>query len=138
MERKIMKTMISLMLLLLECVFLFSCTRKEKQETAVQEFVSISQDEAAKLMEEEKDCVILDVRRPDEFSEGHIPEAINIPNETIEEKAEEVLKDKDQLILVYCRSGNRSKQASRKLANMGYTQIREFGGIIDWKGKIEK
>ena len=122
--------------LLLACLILFSCAKKEEERENT--YISISQDEAIRLMEEEKDCIILDVRRPDEFAEGHIPGAINIPNETIFEEAESILNDKDRLILVYCRSGNRSKQASRKLADMGYTQIKEFGGIIDWKGEIEK
>lgn len=130
--------MSKLSIILLTCVFLFSCARKDKEEAAGNDYVSISQNEAMKLMEEEENYVILDVRREDEFVEGHIPGAICIPNESIIEEAEGILKDKDQLILVYCRSGNRSKQASRKLADLGYTRIREFGGIIDWKGEIEK
>ncbi len=126
------------MVFLLACILLVSCSGKKGEETKENTYISISQDEAVKLMGEEKDYVILDVRRPDEFSEGHIPGAVNIPNETIIEEAEGILKDKDRLILVYCRSGNRSKQASQKLAEMGYTKVREFGGIIDWKGETEK
>lgn len=119
-------------------MILFSCVQKQKTEETTNVYLSISQDEAIRLMETEENYVILDVRREDEFAEGHIPGAICIPNEVIAEEAEGILKDKNQLILVYCRSGNRSKQASRKLADMGYSQIREFGGIIDWKGEIEK
>ena len=83
-------------------------------------------------------AVILDVRRPDEFAAGHIPNAVNIPNESIGADEIDELPDKDRLILVYCRSGNRSKQASEKLVRLGYTNIVEFGGILDWKGEIEK
>ena len=87
------------------------------------------------MMEEESNYIILDVRTEEEYNERHIPNAINIPNETIgtEEIAE--LPDKEQLIMVYCRSGNRSKQASQKLADLGYTNIVEFGGINDWTGE---
>ena len=98
----------------------------------------ISMDEAVKMMRDEKDYIILDVRRPDEFAEGHIPGAINVPNEEIGTAEIAKLPNKSQLILVYCRSGNRSKQASEKLVKLGYTNIVEFGGILDWKGEIEK
>ena len=96
----------------------------------------ISMEEAVKIMEDETGYLIVDVRRPDEFSEGHIPGAINVPNEEITDEMPEALPDKDQMILIYCRSGNRSKQASEKLAKIGYTNIYEFGGIIDWTGYI--
>lgn len=82
--------------------------------------------------------IILDVRRADEFAEGHIPGAINVANESIGGSEPVELPDKDQLIYVYCRSGNRSKQAAEKLAALGYSNIIEFGGIIDWTGEIEK
>ena len=98
----------------------------------------ISMDEAVKMMRDEKDYMILDVRRPDEFAEGHIPGAINVPNEEIGTTEIAELPQKSQLILVYCRSGRRSKEASEKLVKLGYTNIVEFGGIIDWKGEIEK
>ena len=98
----------------------------------------ISMDEAVKMMKDEKDDIILDVRRPDEYAEGHIPGAINIPNEEIGTAEIAELPDKSQLILVYCRSGRRSKEASEKLVKLGYTNIVEFGGILDWKGEIEK
>lgn len=96
----------------------------------------ITMEEAAKRMEQEPAAIILDVRRPDEYQAGHIPGAINIPNETIGREALPQLPDKDQTILVYCRSGNRSKQASEKLAALGYTQVLEFGGILDWTGQV--
>ena len=98
----------------------------------------ISMDEAVKMMKDEKNYIILDARRPDEFAEGHIPGAINVPNEEIGTADIAELPDKSQLILVYCRSGRRSKEASEKLTKLGYTNIVEFGGILDWKGEIEK
>lgn len=88
-------------------------------------------------MESTENYIILDVRTPDEYKDRHIKGAINIPNETIGDKEPESLPDKNQLILVYCRSGNRSKQASKKLAEMGYTNIVEFGGINTWSGETE-
>ena len=90
------------------------------------------------MMDRESDYIILDVRTLEEYVQGHIPNAILIPDYDIEEKAEEVLKDKNQLILVYCRSGRRSKLASEKLVQLGYTNIYEFGGIIDWPYEIEQ
>ena len=99
-------------------------------------YTQISMEEAVSMMEKETDYIILDVRTPEEYAEKHIPDAINIPNDVIgtEEIAE--LPDKDQLILVYCRSGNRSKQTSEKLVALGYTNIYEFGGINDWTGEV--
>lgn len=96
----------------------------------------ISQDEAQKIMDEGGDFLIVDVRTPDEYAEGHIKGAINVPNEEIADTEIEALPDKEQLLLVYCRSGNRSKDASPKLAAMGYTNIKEFGGINTWQGEI--
>ena len=98
----------------------------------------ITMSEAVEMMGSERDYIILDVRRPDEFAAGHIPNAVNISNESIGADEIDELPDKDRLILVYCRSGNRSKQASEKLVRLGYTNIVEFGGILDWKGEIEK
>ena len=95
----------------------------------------ISMAEAIAMMEERSDYIILDVRTASEFDGGHIPGAINIPNESIGTDAIPQLPGKDQLIFVYCRSGNRSKQASEKLVKLGYTNIVEFGGIIDWPGE---
>ena len=98
----------------------------------------ISMDEAVKMMRDEKDYIILDVRRPDEYAEGHIPGAINVPNEEIGTAEIAALPDKSQRIFVYCRSGRRSKEASEKLVALGYTNIVEFGGIQDYEGEIEK
>lgn len=92
----------------------------------------VSMDEAIAIMEEESDYILLDVRTAEEFEERHIPGALNIDNEAIGTEEIPELPNKDQLILVYCRSGNRSKQASSKLAALGYTNIVEFGGINDW------
>ena len=98
-------------------------------------YKQITMSEAIAMMEKENDYIILDVRRPDEFAEKHIPDAINIPNEIIGTEEIKELPNKKKLILVYCRSGNRSKQASEKLVKLGYTNIVEFGGIIDWPGE---
>ena len=100
-------------------------------------FQQISMDAAITQMAEEDNFILLDVRTPEEFSEGHIPGAINIPNENIGESDITELPDKGQRIYVYCRSGNRSKQASAKLVNLGYSNVVEIGGIIDYHGEIE-
>ena len=98
----------------------------------------ISMDEAVEMMKKESGYIILDVRSPDEYAEGHIPGAINLPNEDIGTAEIPELPDKEQLILVYCRSGRRSKEASEKLVKLGYTNIVEFGGILDWKGETQR
>lgn len=108
-----------------------------REESVAREgnYTQISMDEAVKMMEEETDYIILDVRTPEEFVQKHIPKAINIPNETIGDAAISELPRKEQKIFVYCRSGNRSKQASEKLAASGYTNVYEFGGINEWTGE---
>lgn len=98
-------------------------------------YTQISQEEAKEMMARDDGHVIVDVRRQDEYDAGHIPEAILIPNESIGCDSPEALPDYDQIILIYCRSGNRSKQASEKLAAMGYKNIYEFGGINTWTGE---
>ena len=95
----------------------------------------ISMDEAVTMMAQETNYIILDVRRPDEFSTGHIPNAINVANESIGTNEIAELPDKNQLIMVYCRSGRRSKEAAEKLVKLGYTNIVEFGGILYWTGE---
>ena len=115
-------------------LLLVGCAVPAEQEISYRQ---ITMDEAVAMMEEEEGYIILDVRTAAEFDEKHIPGAINIPNEAIGTDAIPELPDKDQLILVYCRSGNRSKQASEKLVALGYTNIVEFGGINDWPGEIE-
>lgn len=96
-------------------------------------YTQISQEEAKNIIDTEPGIVIVDVRRKDEYDEGHIPGAILIPNETIYTTQPAELPDKEQKILIYCRSGNRSKLAAQKLADMGYTNIYEFGGINTWQ-----
>ena len=100
-------------------------------------YLNITAEEAKQIMDSEEGYIILDVRTQEEYDEGHIPGAIVISHEEIEEKAEDVLTDKDQLILVYCRSGRRSKIAAEALVELGYTNIKEFGGIIDWPYEVE-
>ena len=108
----------------------------EKGEKAMYE--QITQLEAKNIMDSGIDSVILDVREQDEYDAGHIAGAILIPYTEIENKAEQILPDKDKLILVYCRSGRRSKIAAQALADLGYTNVKEFGGIIDWPYGTEK
>ena len=108
---------------------------KEKSQEAV--YVNITAEQAKEIMDSQEDYIILDVRTQDEFDETHIPGAILIPYDEILEKAEGVLTDKEQLILVYCRSGRRSKLAAEDLVELGYTNIKEFGGIIDWPYETE-
>lgn len=124
-------------LMLLSLMLLTACgqTTEKKQETV---YRNITAEDARKIMDSEEGYVILDVRTQAEYDEGHIPGAVLIPNTEIEDRAEEELPDKDQLILVYCRSGNRSKKAAQALAALGYTNIREFGGILDWPYEVEK
>ena len=87
------------------------------------------------MMESETDYILLDVRTRQEYEQSHIPGAICIPNETIGSEEIPALPHREQLILVYCRSGNRSKQAAQKLADLGYTNVVEFGGILSWTGE---
>ena len=126
-----MKIHLKIFLAALAIFVLAGCSK----ETAENSYKQISMDEAVTMMAEETDYIILDVRTPEEFAEKHIPNAINVPNETIGENEIPELPRKDQMILVYCRSGNRSKQASEKLVKLGYTNIYEFGGINDWTGE---
>lgn len=100
-------------------------------------YMNITAEEAKQIMDSETGYIILDVRTQEEYDQGHIPGAIVISHEQIAEKAEEMLTDKDQLILVYCRSGRRSKLAAQILAELGYTNIKEFGGILDWPYEVE-
>ena len=117
--------------LLMALLFLSGCGAVSAEKT----YRQITMEEAVTMMEEETEYIILDVRTAEEYSEKHIPGAINIANESIGTEDIPELPDKDQLILVYCRSGNRSKQASEKLVKLGYTNIVEFGGINDWTGE---
>lgn len=126
-----------LFLILLTIFLLTGCS--ENTASLVQEGASyhqIDQETAKQMMARDDGHVIVDVRRQDEYDAGHIPGAILIPNESIEAERPKELPDLDQIILIYCRSGNRSKQAAQKLADMGYTNIYEFGGINTWSGEI--
>lgn len=123
---KIMK-LLAVMMMLLGC--------SAKQDTNVG-YKQMKMDEAMQYMQQNDDYILVDVRRPDEFDAGYIPGAINIPNETISDKEIPELPDKDAKILVYCRSGNRSVQASEKLVKLGYTNIIEIGGINSYTGEI--
>lgn len=121
------------------CFLMSGCTGfLGSQSNGDLSYRQVDMEEAIAIMNEQTGYVILDVRRADEFASGHIPGAINIPNESIGRNEIPELPDKDQLILVYCRSGNRSKQASIKLVDLGYTNVVEFGGIIDWPGDVVK
>ena len=123
-------------ILLLSVMMIAGCGQeKEKDREAV--YMNITAQEAKVIMDSQEDYTILDVRTQEEYAQGHIPGAILIPDYEIEEKAEQVLRDKDQLLLVYCRSGRRSKLAAEALVALGYTNIKEFGGIIDWPYEVE-
>ena len=142
------KTFIIFLLLLISLALLCGCNgdndtvkepnEEEKEEQTMTDYVYITQEEAKRIIDTEEGYIILDVRTEEEFESGHIPGAILIPDYEIEEKAPEQLTDRSQLILVYCRSGNRSKKASAALAEMGYTNVKEFGGINTWQYEIEK
>ena len=125
-----------IILILLAVMLLTACGQDiENVQGAV--YVNITAEEAKQIMDTEEGYIILDVRTQEEYDAGHIPGAIVISHEEITEKAEEVLTDKEQLILVYCRSGRRSKIAAEALVELGYTNIKEFGGIIDWPYEVE-
>lgn len=126
-----MRKIIKILIIAFTILSLFGCsTNKNKKENSYQR---ISPEEAKGLMDNEVGYIILDVRTEEEYAAGHIAGAILIPDYEIAEKAESMLSDKDQLILVYCRSGRRSKNAAEALVSLGYTNVKEFGGIIDWK-----
>ena len=138
-----MKKMWSAILLLTAAFFLTACgtaggTGGSGDGQKAADYVSITAEEAKDMMDAEQDYIILDVRTEEEFAEGHIPGAALIPDYEIRDRAREMLPDKEQLIFVYCRSGNRSKKASAALAEMGYTNVKEFGGIIDWPYETEE
>lgn len=126
-----MKKLVAIALVLL---VLTGCKGEEKMNM----YEQISQEEAKRIMDTETDYVLLDTRTDKEFAEGHIKGAIMIPEYEIADKAETLIPDKDKLILVYCRSGRRSKIASMILVELGYTNVKEFGGIIDWQYEIVK
>ena len=122
--------------ILLAVLVLAGCGKtQETDREAV--YMNITAEEAKVIMDSQEGYIILDVREQEEYDQGHIPGAILIPYTQIEEKADPMLPDKDQLILVYCRSGRRSKIAAEALVELSYTNIKEFGGIIDWPYEVE-
>lgn len=122
-------------------IMLASCGNNNTDEVQTNmnnTYEQISGEQAKALMDSEKDYVIIDARTQEEFDGGHIPGAVLIPEYEIAQRAEDELPDKDKLILVYCRSGRRSKIASQALVDLGYTNVKEFGGIIDWEYETVK
>lgn len=134
--KKIILLIIIVIIIIIGVVFKMNKKEKSIENEVVIKHVSMN--DIVQIMEENENYIILDVRTQAEYNQGHIPNAICIPNETIDESVVNKLSDKNQMILVYCRSGNRSKQAAEKLKKLGYTNLIEFGGIIDWKGEIER
>ena len=132
-----MKRILSISLVVLLCMLCFaSCDQKEK--VVENTYQQITAQEAKEIMDSGKDHVIIDARTEEEFAEGHIKNAILIPEYEVAARAEKELPNKNALILVYCRSGRRSKIASEELVKLGYTNVKEFGGIIDWPYEIVK
>ena len=128
-----------LIIMLITSLSLFGlCACGGESKTPTPQYEQISAEKAQELMDTEKDYVILDARTQEEFDEGHIKGAIMIPEYEITNRAEQELPNKEQLILVYCRSGRRSKIAAQALVDLGYTNVKEFGGIIDWPYEIVK
>ena len=143
-----------ILVLILSCILLVSCGNDKSigiiggadgptsiiiaKEGEKMTYEQITQEKAKEIIDSDEEHIILDVREQNEFDEGHIKGAILLPYTEIEEKAETLLPDKDKLILVYCRSGRRSKIAAENLSKLGYTNVKEFGGIIDWKYETEK
>lgn len=124
--------------MLLISLSLFGMTACDDANGKSSTYEQITAEQAKTIMDTENGYVIIDARTEDEFAEGHIENAILIPEYEIAERAEKELPDKEQLILVYCRSGRRSKIASEELVKLGYTNVKEFGGIIDWPYDIVK
>ena len=126
-------------LIILVLLSIAGCGMKDKAmdgDGMLKSYQKISQAEAKEMMKKDDGHIIVDVRRQDEYDSGHIPGAVLIPNESIGTEKPEELPDPDQIILVYCRSGNRSSQAAQKLFDMGYTRVYDFGGINTWDGEI--
>ena len=127
-----MKKIKGLIIMLLISLSLFGMTACDGENGEASTYEQITAEQAKTIMDTEKDYVIIDARTEEEFAEGHIENAILIPEYEIKDRAQKELSDKEQLILVYCRSGRRSKIASEELVKLGYTNVKEFGGIIDW------
>lgn len=135
------KKILLIAILISAAAMTFGCTSKDSSDEGKSgegHMISVSAEKAKKMMDSSSDFIILDVRRQDEYDSGHVKGAILIPDYEITSKAESILTDKNQEIFVYCRSGRRSKLAAKELVKLGYTNIVEFGGIIDWPYEIEK
>ena len=128
---------IKYILIMLVVLMLTACGTDISERDEGDSYMNITAQEAKEIMDTESNYVILDVRTQEEYDEGHIKDAILIPDYEIADRAESELNDKEQLILVYCRSGRRSKNVAKQLADMGYTNVKEFGGIIDWPYETE-
>lgn len=133
-----MRKLRGLIIMLLISLSLFGMTACDGENNKTSTYEQITAEQAKKIMDNEQDYIIIDARTEEEFAEGHIENAILIPEYEIPNRAEEELPDKEQLILVYCRSGRRSKIASEELVKLGYTNVKEFGGIIDWPYEVVK
>lgn len=133
-----MKLLKGLTIMLILNLSLFALTSCQANNTVTASYEQISPEDAKTIMDTETDYIILDVRTADEYAEGHIPNAINLDHEDISSKAEVLLPDQDTLILVYCRSGRRSKIAAEALVELGYSNVKEFGGINDWPYEVVK
>ncbi len=133
-----MKKVKGLIIMLLISLSLFGMTACSGENGKASTYEQITAEQAKTIMDTEKDYIIIDARTKEEFAEGHIENAILIPEYEIANRAEKELPDKEQLILVYCRSGRRSKIASEELVKLGYTNVKEFGGIIDWPYEVVK
>lgn len=138
--RNLITVIVILVIIVVIGIFWKNRNSKEDNKITVKDanIQYVSMNDIEKIMNENENYIILDVRTIEEYNDGHIPNAICIPNETIDENVVNKLPNKEQLILIYCRSGNRSKQATIKLKDLGYLNLIEFGGIIDWPGEIEK
>ena len=133
-----MRKLRGLIIMLLISLSLFGMTACDSENNKTSTYEQITTEQAKTIMDTERDYVNIDARTEEEFAEGHVENAILIPEYEIKDRAEKELPDKEQLILVYCRSGRRSKIASEELVKLGYTNVKEFGGIIDWPYEVVK
>lgn len=129
-----MKPILTFVLIVLLLFIFTSCGSDEPSEVT---YKKITAEAAKELMDSDDTLFIVDVRTQEEYDTGHIPNAILLPLDTLADKASEVLPDKEQRLLIYCRSGNRSATAAKQLIEMGYTEVYDFGGIIDWPFDVE-
>lgn len=137
-DMRLYNTLLSILIIAVVSLALSGCGDDRENTASSLGYRQMSAEEAKNLMDSEENYVILDVRTQEEYDQGHIPGALLIPHDAIAKQAQDILTDKNQLILVYCRSGNRSKQASASLVELGYTNVVEFGGINDWPYEIEE